>query len=159
MGKWKQTLCYLIWNWIYDEALANKHTLNWESETIRTCWGIDPRASRCPVQPNWSKSNGGGGEGTPMLNMQDLPLKGSLFWMAGTQWPLLKCHPMTPLFYSLKSFPMTPSSYFLLYLFSHLLLPNVISKSNGTKISQFSACTRSLYSQNIKRGQPWRCKL
>ena len=35
-------------NKIYDEALANKHTLNWDSEKIRTRRGTEPRASRCP---------------------------------------------------------------------------------------------------------------
>ena len=32
---------------IYDEALANKHTLDWDSEKIRR---IEPRASRSPVE-------------------------------------------------------------------------------------------------------------
>ena len=35
---------------IYKEALANKHTLNWNSEKIRTRRRIEPRASRCPVE-------------------------------------------------------------------------------------------------------------
>ena len=35
---------------IYDEALANKYTLNWDSEKIRTHRRIEPRASRCPVE-------------------------------------------------------------------------------------------------------------
>ena len=33
-----------IINWIYDEALADKHTLSRDSEQIWTCWGIEPRA-------------------------------------------------------------------------------------------------------------------
>ena len=36
---------FITYNHIYDEALANKHTLNWDSEKIRTRQGIEPRAS------------------------------------------------------------------------------------------------------------------
>ena len=32
------------------EALANKHTLNWDSEKIRTRRRIEPQASWCPVE-------------------------------------------------------------------------------------------------------------
>ena len=32
------------------EALANKHTLNWDSDNIRTRRRIEPRASRFPVE-------------------------------------------------------------------------------------------------------------
>ena len=35
---------------IYDEALANKHTLNWDSKKFRTRRGIEPRASWCPFE-------------------------------------------------------------------------------------------------------------
>ena len=47
-----------IINQIYDEALANRHTLNRDSEKIRTRRGIEPRASRHPVENPATASHG-----------------------------------------------------------------------------------------------------
>ena len=36
--------------WKKKQALANKHTMNWDSEKIGTRMRTEPRASRCPVE-------------------------------------------------------------------------------------------------------------
>ena len=50
---------------LYDEALANKHTLNWDSEKIRTIRRIEPLASRCPM------------------------LQSGTIWLFSTNWPAI----------------------------------------------------------------------